>query len=200
MRVLEYTREIDSFHISICGCESEFRLWKYVPGSRIEISIPDASELSDNYLSSYYNTLERYVDVYIENDGEYYDNTSSEEEEFFFEHYKEIFCGKYPEWIIYDIGFFGDGFCISYVNIESAIEDGTDTGKWCWLISAHDGGTWLKARVIQPYRPPETYYFRHAEVIEFDGRTQRSYELYKEDDESTITSRTFARIKEYANI
>lgn len=193
MRYREYRMPISYYHISILNGHPELTYPEryLIPGAKIKFSIPEPTEYP--YNNRGVTTLEEYVDEYIENDesyigigtNEYYE----EETRFFSEHYREIFCGKYPEWIVYDIDAlcYASGFCIAFANTKTNCE------CQCHLISNEKGGGELQVEVYNGVLLTERYLLRKRSVVEFIGQIRRKYEFEEEEN-----GQLMATIEEYA--
>lgn len=210
MRYREYDLPISYYHISILNGhpESARASFDMMCGSKISFSSLDQIEYPF-YMSDRRKRLsiEDIADMAIENDESYFFRERTPEEReyklFFSRHYKEIFCGKHPEWVAYDINILccGSGFCISFVN--------TKTLDWpnpveCWLINSDAAVFAFQVNVSHPNRPVEKYILSYGAVAELEGQTWRRYEFYKkyknEEDEAKgdYNYTQMATVEEYA--
>ena len=193
MRYREYEMPVEYYHISILNGHPESSCPEYdlIPGARIQLSIPERSDIFRRRVT----TLEEYVDTFIENDDSYLDLCEGYEAEkrFFSEHYREIFCGKYPEWIVYDIDALCDGcggFNIAFANTKTGCK------CHCWLINNQLSGGELQIEVYDGDQLTERYLLRRGGVVEFIGQSRREYSFYTEEGPDGH-ERTMATIEEY---
>jgi len=208
MRYREYELPIQYYHITILNghpeCSHVCR--DLIPGSKISFSLPDQIEYPFNPVSNHMiQSIEDVAEELIENDESYFHFTGESQDdykycEFFSEHYKEIFCGKYPEWIVYDIDALCDasGFCISFVNTKTLNDEHPVS---CWLVNKHVHG-YFQVNVSHPNRPAEKYLLGRSFVAELVGQTWRKYEFCNdyegEEDKAKNRYTLTATIEEYA--
>ena len=201
---------IEEYYISIIDGDSEdaFNVRKLMRGSTIKFSLSERHERSRRMERYHIDTLEAYAEHFIENDESYMDvDEQDPNQQFFCDHYKDIFAGKYPEWIIYGIRVYHDGYTFNFVRVNRTMEAGIGGfgscqeiySSHCWLISDSSLDEPLQVIVSHPNRPPEKYLIGGGYgVAEFEGSTRREYSFYKKKRPDYEGEIIMAEIKEFS--
>ena len=205
MRFREYRMLIDRYNISTIDRDPELVNLEYdfVPGARIRFSLPKQMKFPYKHEPSFSSrqidvkSLADFAEKYLK--GWHYETGHPEEEDFFASHYVEIFCGKYPEWVAYDIDISSTGYIISYVNTRTLHDD------WpckCYITTGRTFyGRGIVAEVIYHNRVKEKYdIVGDHTVVEYDDKVRRMYEFEEDEKLGGSINGMTAFVREYARL
>ena len=172
MYFLEYTLPMRYYYITIYDDNPDHvspNEKNTIPESSIRISIhdPDPAWIKDLRDFAEQCTVEEF--------GDYFDD----DEMFFDQHYKDIICGKYPEWIIVGIAQYHGLRRIDFINTKSL---STGRPSMCWVTCEKSVN--LSVEVFHPTRPVEKYLLKSSSVTEYGEKRRRVF--YLNDDHATV--------------
>ena len=204
MRFREYRMLIDRYNISTIDRDPELVNLKYdfTPGAGIRFSLPKQMHIPYKHEPSF-SMLQIDVESLADFAEKYLKAGCSArrcpEEVFFVDHYVEIFCGKHPEWVAYDIDISSRGYIISYVDTRTLQDD--EPCK-CYITTGQTFyGRGIVAEVIYHNRVREKYdIIGHHTVVEYDDKVRRMYEFEEDEKLDGSINVMSALVREYARL